>query len=143
MKTPRKPEQFVRTPSYPGGHKAMDLFVKEHLKYPEEALRHKIAGSVSLIADIDYKGQVIKTVIKNGIGFGCDEEAARVVALMKFESIRLRGMRVVFHKTINIHFHLPGVQPVNPEVTYSYKEGKKPEQVVYTYQIQSSGKQPG
>ena len=69
----------------------------------------------------------IKTVVKKGIGFGCDEEAARVVSLMQFESLRYRGLRVVFHKTINIHFHIPGAQVLNTEVTYTYVENKPKE----------------
>jgi len=136
MKAPKKPESFMRSPDYPGGHKAMDLFVKENLKYPEEALRMKVSGKVSLVADVDYKGHVIKTVVKMGIGFGCDEEAARVVSLMQFESIKYRGLRVVFHKNVIIHFHLPGVQPINPEITYSYRENKKDDgSVTYEYTI--------
>ena len=125
----------MRSPAYPGGAKAMDQFVKDNLVYPDEAIRQKIAGTVSLIADVDYKGNVIKTIVKKGIGFGCDEEASRVVGMMKFESIRYRGMRVVFHKTIQIHFNIPGIQPVNPEISYSYQPAKsndKPGNLEYT-----------
>jgi TonB family protein len=136
MKPHKKPESFIRSPSFPGGHKAMDLFVKEHLKYPEEAIRMKIAGTVSVVADVDYKGHVIKTVVKKGIGFGCDEEAARVVSLMQFESLKYRGLRVIFHKTVNIHFHIPGAVPVIPEINYSYKENDKSGgTVTYQYTI--------
>src|SRR5204862_185390 len=81
----------------------------------------KIAGKVSLVVDIDYKGNITKVVVKNGIGYGCDEEAAKVVSMMKFESLRYRGLHVVYHKTINIHFRLPDVKEINPEITYSYK----------------------
>jgi len=138
MNRHKKPESFIRTPSYPGGNAMMDRFVKENMVYPEEAIRNKIAGKVSLAADIDYKGNVTKVQVKKGIGFGCDEEAARIVSLMKFESLRYRGLHVVYHKTLHIHFHLPGVAPVNPEITYSYKENKnsgKPGNGTYEYTL--------
>lgn len=125
----------MRTPNFPGGPKAMDLFVKEHMKYPEEAIRTKIAGSVVVLADIDYKGHVIKTIVKKGIGYGCDEEAARVVSLMQFEALRYRGLRVVFHKTITLHFKLPGATEINPEITYSYRVTNPEENKTYTYRI--------
>lgn len=126
----------MRSPSFPGGAGAMDQFVKDQLRYPEEAIRQKISGRVTLIADIDYKGHVIKVMVKKGIGFGCDEEAARIVSLMKFESLKYRGLRVVFHKTININFQLQGAVNINPQVTYSYVENKKEQQplnIVYKF----------
>lgn len=136
MKPTKKPEAFMRSPSFPGGAKAMDTFVKYHLKYPEEAIRMKIAGKVAIVADIDYKGKVIKTVVKKGIGFGCDQEAARVVGMMSFESIKFRGLRVVFHKTITIHFTLPDAPEINPEVTYTYVvEKKNTQEKTYSYKI--------
>jgi len=143
VKKHKKPESFIRSPSYPGGNKAMDLFVRENLVYPEEAIRMKITGKVSIMADIDHKGKVIKTVVKKGIGFGCDEEAARVVSLMQFEGLHYRGLRVVFHKTINISFTLPGspkgAEPETPGFTYSYKENQDPgKPVTYQYTIREN-----
>lgn len=100
----------------------MDDFVKQHLKYPEDAIKNKTEGLVIVIADVDISGKVIDTKIKHGIGHGCDEEARRVVSLMKFESIRLRGLRAVYHKTINIQFRLPKPKPVQFSIVYNYVE---------------------
>jgi protein TonB len=125
LKKQRKPESFIRTPSYPGGKKAMDDFVKQHLRYPQEAVRNRVEGLVIVKADVDISGKVIDTKVKHGIGHGCDEEAMRVVKLMKFESIKLRGLHAVYHKTINILFRLSHPEPVQFNIVYNYIEKSK------------------
>ena len=86
----------------------MSSFIASHLKYPEPALKEKIEGTVVVRAAIDYKGVVIGTEIKSGIGYGCDEEAARVTQLLKFDiESKVRRGKILFHKTININFRLP------------------------------------
>ncbi|HNQ62255.1 MAG TPA: energy transducer TonB [Bacteroidia bacterium] len=102
----RKPESFIKQPNFPGGNKALDQFIKSNLRYPEAALENKIEGTVSVNLDIDVFGDVIDAKVKHKIGYGCDEEAIRIVKLLKFEKKRYMGMRVVFHRTLNIHFRL-------------------------------------
>ena len=123
----RKPESFIKQPNYPGGNKAMDEFIKSNMHYPEKALENKVEGTVAVLADIDVSGKVTTTKIKHGIGYGCDEEAERLVKMLKFEKKRYRGLYVVFHRTINIHFRLPGTKQ-EPEkevrITYQYNEQK-------------------
>src|SRR3569832_1464164 len=123
----RKPESFIRQPNYPGGKKAMDDFIKSNLRYPEEALKNKVEGTVSIDADIDVNGQVVSTKVKHGIGNGCDEEAKRIVSLLQFEKKRYRGLYVMFHRTINIHFRLQGSIKESEEqgevkIEYQYKQ---------------------
>jgi protein TonB len=50
---------------------------------------------------------VVKTRIISSLGYGCDEEASRIVKMLKFEVPKNRKMKVVFHKNITIHFRLP------------------------------------
>lgn len=107
MKKERKPESFLRKPTYKGGPKAMRSFIAEHLRYPTPASEHKIEGTVRLRMDINHQGKVISTKVLSGLGYGCDEEAERVVKLLKFEIPKLRKIRATFHKTINIHFRRP------------------------------------
>ncbi|MBL0066280.1 MAG: energy transducer TonB [Bacteroidetes bacterium] len=133
----RKPESFVRQPNYPGGNKAIDQFIKENLRYPEEAVKNKIEGTVSVEFDLDAYGQVTDARLKHGIGYGCDEEAIRLVKLLKYEKKIYKGLRVIFHKNINIHFRLTEVTKLpEPEQTvkYQYTENKKPGEVItYSY----------
>ncbi len=126
MKRKTKPESFINKPSYPGGKKALDEFVKSNLRYPEEALKTRVEGSVKIAYDVDVYGEVSNAVVKAGIGYGCDEEALRLVKLLKYEKKKYRGLHVVFHNVIIIHFHLPGKvvasTPSQINVVYHYKE---------------------
>lgn len=107
MKKERRPKQFVQKPTYEGGPKAMIAFISQSLKYPKEALKSKIEGTVRLRIRINYKGVVEKTNIIAGLGHGCDEEAQRVAELLQFKVPVNRGIRAHFHKTLNFHFRLP------------------------------------
>ncbi len=128
----RKPESFIKQPNFPGGNKAMEEFIKKNLRYPEEAMEHKIEGTVAVEIDIDVFGKVSAAKVKHGLGHGCDEEAVRLVKLLQFEKKKYKGLYVMFHKTINIHFRLhEGSKPI--EFSYQYKE--KTVGNVYNYTI--------
>jgi TonB family protein len=121
MKNSRKPESFINQPLYPGGNKAMDEFIKKNMRYPEDALQHRIEGTVAVDIDIDVYGSVSSAKVKHGIGHGCDEEAIRLVNLLQFQKKKYKGLFVMFHKTINIHFRMhDAVAPV--QFQYQYKE---------------------
>jgi protein TonB len=114
----RKPESFIKQPNYPGGKMAMDAFIKSTMRYPEAALENKIEGTVAVNLDIDVFGDVIEAKVKHKLGYGCDEEAIRIVKLLKFEKRRYMGLHVVFHRTLNIHFRLHNAsKPTAPEKT--------------------------
>ncbi|MFT6856378.1 MAG: protein TonB [Cyclobacteriaceae bacterium] len=70
-----------RQPEYPGGMSAFYKFVGDNLKYPKEAKRAGVQGRVYVQFVIDQEGRVtaIKTV--KGIGYGCDEEAERLMGM--------------------------------------------------------------
>ncbi len=129
----RKPESFIKQPNYLGGNKAMDQFIKENLLYPEEALKNKVVGIVAVEIDIDVFGKVSSAKVKHGIGYGCDEEAIRLVQLLKFEKKKYKGMYVVFHKTINIQFCIHEARNPPVQVSYHYKE--KTSGTTYNYTI--------
>ncbi len=120
MRKEAKDKEFIKKPVYKGGPKALQKFIGQHLRYPEEALEKKVEGTVFLNYDINHEGQVTGARVIKGLGYGCDEEALRLVKLLKFEVPKNRGVRVVFHKNIQIHFRLP-------------KEKEKPLQVQYNY----------
>ena len=134
-KNGERKERFLKTPTYIGGNKALKKLISENLQYPKAALENKVEGTVFLRYDIDYKGNVVGTTIKSGIGHGCDEEAIRLVKLLKFEVPKNRKLRVLFHKTIQIHFRLPKEKPAplpqpkpkatTPAVQYNYVASPK------------------
>ncbi|MFT4760070.1 MAG: TonB family protein [Paraglaciecola sp.] len=107
MQKERKSKHFLAKPSYPGGPKALKVFISENIKYPTEALAAKIEGSVTLKYSMDNKGKVISARVISGLSHGCNEEAIRLVKLLKFTEARNRGVRAIFHKDVTIHFRLP------------------------------------
>ncbi|MCB0551961.1 MAG: energy transducer TonB [Phaeodactylibacter sp.] len=128
MAKEKKDKHFIKKPIYPGGARALKAFVSQNLKYPAEALSHQIEGTVVIQYEIDYQGQVVAAKVISGLGYGCDEEAARLVRLLQFEVPKTRGVKVLFHKDIQIHFRLPRKKaaPSRPQtIQYSYIEKKQ------------------
>ena len=118
----KKPNSFITQPTYPGGAKALNEFIASNLKYPEEALKNQIQGTVSVDFDIDVFGVVSGAKIKHGIGYGCNEEAIRLISLLKFSKRKYQGVRVVFHRNLNIQFKLnTASKPVDPKETQPLK----------------------
>ena len=133
----RKPESFIKKVQYPGGDKAMDKFIGENLRYPEEALTNKVEGTVTIEIDIDVYGKVIASRILHSVGYGCDEEAKRLVSVLQFEKKKYRGLRVTHHRTLHIHFRLHTASPTQQQLNYQYKEGEK-KTIVHTYTIKTN-----
>lgn len=111
----------------------MKQFIAENLEYPEEALNNKTEGTVFVKFDIDHQGNVIEAKAISGPGLGCEEEAIRLVKLLKYRVEKPRGLRVIYHKNLQIHFRLPATprtMPVEQAVQYNYtvvgKESPKP-----------------
>jgi TonB family protein len=136
-------KHFLNLPKYIGGSKAFSEFVTENLRYPEAALEAKVEGSVIVEYEIHDNGSVSNPRILKGIGHGCDEEAMRVVGLLRFEKVKNRGVRVKMTTKTTINFRLP-VPVAGFSVSYSHvpaKPADEPEQkskepVTYSYTIQ-------
>jgi protein TonB len=125
-KRPRDPNQFIKPPGYDGGKKALDEFIRTHLVYPQSALENRIEGIVKVEYDLDHKGKVVKATTKSNLGHGCEEEAIRLVKLLRYSTLKHRGVKVSFHKSINIVFRLPK-QVQQGQITYSYTTKPKSE----------------
>ena len=120
-------KKFIKRPVYKGGPKALRAFVGKQLRYPESARRDRIEGTVSLRYTIDHRGKVVDVNIISGLTPDCNREAERVVKLLKFRVPKNRGLRVLFHKNIQIHFRLSEKEepPASGlQVSYSLKADK-------------------
>lgn len=69
-------------PEFPDGPAAMQIFIRDNLRYPEEARLKKIEGTVVVQFLITMEGKLTKVNVTRGIGYGCDEEAIRVIQSM-------------------------------------------------------------
>lgn len=148
MEKDKKKPLFIHQPEYAGGPKALTKFIYENLRYPQAAFDNDVEGMVLVDYDIDYQGNVTATRVLQGIGHGCDEEACRVVRLLKFDVPKNRGIRVLFHKKARIQFKKPkqkAAAPVQTQMQVNYtvttsqitqkSEVKKEETYSYTIQF--------
>jgi len=69
-------------PAFKGGFEALASFISQNIKYPEEARKQGIQGTVFVSFLVSEKGKVTNGKVLRGIGSGCDEEALRVVMAM-------------------------------------------------------------
>jgi len=111
MEKQNKDKHFIKKPFYEGGQKALGQYIKEHLKYPKEALEAKLEGYVIVRYTINAKGKVIQAKVISPLGKGCDEEAVRLVKSLKFQVRKNRNDKILFHRTIRINFKLPAAKP--------------------------------
>ncbi|NTW33867.1 MAG: energy transducer TonB, partial [Bacteroidetes bacterium] len=94
-------------PYYMGGKPAFDKFLKANLKYPAEALAIKKTGVVVVSFIVEKIGGITNIEVIQGIGYGCDEEAIRLVRKMpKWIPGTVEGKTIrVIHK-VSINFPL-------------------------------------
>lgn len=94
-------------PIFPGGLKAMRVFLAMNVKYPREAIQSKIHGKVYVNFVVDELGDVTKVKIIKGASKVLDEEAIRVINLMpKWEPGRMEGKAVKVSYTVPINFNM-------------------------------------
>jgi TonB family protein len=130
----QKKSKWMNLPSYPGGKEAFSEFISKNIKYPQEAIDAKIEGSVIVEYSVSDNGNVIDPRIVKGLGYGCDEEAIRVISLMQFNKVKNRKMRVKLTTKATIHFNIG-----KSGFTYSIAETPKPEPLKPVSDAQSSG----
>jgi TonB family protein len=136
---------FLRIPTFPGGKDAYQQFIKDNVVYPEQALSNKVEGSVYLVYTVNNIGEIVDVEVTKGVGFGCDEEAIRVIRLMKYDPARNRGvkMKVELKTKINFKLSVNKVFTNKAEIQLNYssttpEKSDTPEpksQAVYNYTI--------
>ena len=94
-------------PSFPGGERKLFEFIGKNVVYPKEAIDAGVEGQVFVEFFVEKDGSITVGKVLKGIGYGCDEEALRVIGLMpKWEPGSQRGKRVRVRHTLPINFKL-------------------------------------
>lgn len=94
-------------PEYPGGSKGLTKYLKDNVKYPQDAKENGIQGTVVVVFIVNEDGTVSDAKIKKGIGGGCDQEALRIVNEMrKWKPGKQGGVAVRVYQQIPIAFKL-------------------------------------
>ncbi len=69
-------------PSFPGGLSALNRFIQREQQYPNIARENGIKGKVYLQFTVSEQGKLEDVKVLRGIGYGCDEEALRLLSIM-------------------------------------------------------------
>ncbi|TAD97728.1 MAG: TonB family protein, partial [Bacteroidetes bacterium] len=82
-----------------------DKYIKKNLKYPKKALEKKISGEVILWINLEKDGTLSKVRLAEGLGYGLDEEAIRLVKNYSFKQFN-QGERAIL-QLLRVDFKLP------------------------------------
>lgn len=81
-------------------------FVRENLVYPPAALKQAISGTVELFFVVEPSGRSSNIKIVHGVGGGCNEEAIRLLKLIKWTPGIFEGKAVRTRMTLSLTFNL-------------------------------------
>lgn len=110
-------------PKYTGGDEALISFISSNISYPKEARKNNIEGRVILKFIVNEDGGISNVEVLRDLGFGCGEEAARVVAMMpNWKPGKQRGIPVKTYFTMPIAYKL---QDPAPKKELTKKEKKR------------------
>ncbi|NII82115.1 energy transducer TonB [Pedobacter sp. SG908] len=80
--TPEDKEIYLGADEYPefnGGAKAWSKYMERNLRYPYQAQDENVQGKVFVSFVVEKDGSVTDVKVLRGLGFGCDEEAIKVI----------------------------------------------------------------
>ena len=106
VKAPKNEGQIFTSvevnPEFIGGQAKMYQYLGENIKYPESARRANISGRTFVRFVVEADGTIGDVEILKGIGFGCDEEAVRVVKSMPVWNPGQKN-----GKNVRVYYNLP------------------------------------
>lgn len=89
-------------PEFEGGYEAMMAFIKQNMKYPPNARRMQIEGTVHVSFVVSKAGTISEVKVMRGIMTECDKEAVRVIEMMPpWKPGKQNG------RAVNVRFILP------------------------------------
>lgn len=85
----------------------LESFLANSLRYPDKAVREGIEGQVFVCFIVDETGKVTRPEVLKGIGYGCDEEAIRVIkSLPRWKPGEMNGHPVKVRLRVPFRFRL-------------------------------------
>jgi periplasmic protein TonB len=84
-------------------------FLRKNMRYPNKALNKDIEGKVTVAFVVEKDGSITDLKLIKGIGYGCDEEAMRVISMTngKWTPPKNNGVAVRYHKYLAVTFSMP------------------------------------
>lgn len=138
----KREKKFLQMPEYPGGKKALREFISSQLRYPSDALEQNIQGTVAVAYEVNDEGEVENIRVVKGLFPSCDEEAVRLVGMLKYGKAFNHGVRLKANHKLNIHFRMRKEQKKAFQLQYTCKPSPAEEKETrtsssnsYTYSI--------
>ena len=90
---------------FPGGQVALLKYIRDHVTYPDAALKQGVQGMVILRFVVERDGRVGEIQVRSSLYTECDREAIRVVKSMpRFIPAKLNGRPICKWFTVPIRF---------------------------------------
>ena len=102
-----KKTQTQPSPIFSKRFYTLNQFIIDNIKYPGAAYSQDISGEVILNFVVEPHGQVSHITIEKALGGGCNEEAIRVLKLLKWNPGIKDNKAVRVKMSMNITFQLP------------------------------------
>ena len=99
----KMPEQY---PMYPKGNYALQDFIKATLEYPRQAQVANIQGKVVLRFVVEPSGLMTNIAVVNSVGGGCDQEAIRILEMIKWYPGKMNNKWARVEMTLPFYFIL-------------------------------------
>ncbi len=97
-----------KMPTFPKGAGAMYRFIRSNVEYPTKAIEEAVEGQVHVQFIILPNGSITNVHVAKSLGFGCDEEAVRIIKKMpNWVPGETRGEKVAVKKIVPVTFVLP------------------------------------
>ncbi len=101
-------EMAQRMPFFPGGDHAMLTYLQSKLQYPPLAKEREVSGTVYVRFVVEADGHLTGFQVLRGLGYGCDEEALRIVRSMPtWHAGQQQGVAVPVYYTLPVKFEMP------------------------------------
>ncbi len=94
-------------PLVPKGNAGLGQFLSDNMRYPEEAYRRSIEGTVKVQFVVEPSGSVSNVVVVDELGGGCTAEAIRLIYKTPWAPGTKGGERVRSSSEVSIRFTLP------------------------------------
>ena len=92
---------------FPGSEDSLNAFLHRNIRYPKDAKDKKIEGTVYVSFVVERDGDITDAKVVRDIGYGCGEEALRVLNTMpKWKPATQHGYAVRQQNNLPIRFSL-------------------------------------
>ena len=95
------------TPVIPNGMAGLPKYLSQELRYPPEAFRISLDGTVQVEFVVEPSGSLSNMHVLQEVGGGCNEEAMRLMYRIPWHPAVRNGQRVRSSMQVSIRFDLP------------------------------------